>query len=143
MTSNAAASTYAATGKSVNGGCRGLPLHPRSPLNFRPRRVSVGRTEYFRIVDLLVLTLTAVHVRVWAVFRQVVLLLEPLASWKRTQQYPSSGSRSARRPVPPSASSTPSSRQRFIPQTSSVCSRASRWNGQLCSTVSPCEPRPG
>src|SRR4051812_28197591 len=48
MTSNAAASTYAATGKSVSGGCVGLPDHPRRPLNVRPRIVSVGRTEDFR-----------------------------------------------------------------------------------------------
>src|SRR5689334_11008222 len=40
---------YAATGKSVRGGCSGLPAQPRSPLNFRPRIVSVGRTENLRI----------------------------------------------------------------------------------------------
>src|SRR5579864_1801312 len=46
-TSNAAARMYATIGKSVSGGCSGLPDQPRSPLNVRPRSVSVGRTENF------------------------------------------------------------------------------------------------
>src|SRR5437899_4955172 len=48
MTSNIAVITYAATGKSVNGGCVGLPAQPRNPLNVRPFSVSVGRTENLR-----------------------------------------------------------------------------------------------
>src|SRR5581483_6508092 len=51
MTSNAAARTYAAIGKSVSGGCIGLPAHPRTPLNVRPRIVRVGRTENFLIAS--------------------------------------------------------------------------------------------
>ena len=47
MTSKTAARTYAAIGKSVSGGCIGLPDQPRSPLNVRPLSVSVGRTENF------------------------------------------------------------------------------------------------
>src|SRR5437588_10292260 len=50
MTSKIAASTYAAIGMSVSGGCSGLPDHPRSPLNVRPFSVRVGRTENFLIV---------------------------------------------------------------------------------------------
>ena len=45
-----APSTYAATGKSVNGGWVGFPDQPRSPLNFRPRSVNVGRNENFRTI---------------------------------------------------------------------------------------------
>jgi hypothetical protein len=47
--SKIAAKMYAATGKSVNGGCVGFPAKPRSPLNFRPFNVKVGRTENDRI----------------------------------------------------------------------------------------------
>ena len=36
------ASMYAATGMSVSSGYKGLPAHPRSPLNFRPLMVNVG-----------------------------------------------------------------------------------------------------
>src|SRR5947208_314595 len=32
-------------GKSVSGGWEGFPENPRSPMNFRPRRVHVGLTE--------------------------------------------------------------------------------------------------
>ena len=49
MMSNAAANRYATIGKSVSGGWVGLPDHPRNPLNVRPFRVSVGRTENLRI----------------------------------------------------------------------------------------------
>src|SRR5665213_150455 len=50
MMSKTAPKTYAAMGKSVSGGWRGFPDHPRKPLNCRPRSVSVGRTENFLIV---------------------------------------------------------------------------------------------
>src|SRR5436309_2575207 len=53
ITSNTAAMTYAVIGKSVNGGWVGFPDHPRKPLNFRPRIVSVGRIENFLIGALL------------------------------------------------------------------------------------------
>src|SRR5262245_415896 len=49
MMSRIAAKTYATTGKSVSGGCVGFPDQPRKPLNLRPFRVSVGRTENVRI----------------------------------------------------------------------------------------------
>ena len=47
LTSNTAPSMKAAIGRSVSGGCNGLPDQPRSPLNARPFIVSVGRTENF------------------------------------------------------------------------------------------------
>jgi len=53
MTSNTAPSTYAVMGKSVNGGCVGLPDHPRRPLNVRPRNVRVGRNANLLIGSLL------------------------------------------------------------------------------------------
>src|SRR5436190_10059058 len=52
-TSKIAAMTYAAMGKSVSGGCIGLPDHPRGPLNLRPRSVSVGRNENLLMLVLL------------------------------------------------------------------------------------------
>src|SRR5690242_18025717 len=45
MRSNAAANTYETIGKSVNGGCDGLPAHPRTPRNRRPRIVIAGLME--------------------------------------------------------------------------------------------------
>src|SRR5262245_54770359 len=38
---------------SVSGGCSGLPDHPRSPLNVRPRNVNAGRNEKWRMSGLL------------------------------------------------------------------------------------------
>src|SRR3954451_1599482 len=52
-TSKTAASTYAAMGKSVSGGCVGLPDQPRSPLKVRARNDSVGRNENLLMVVLL------------------------------------------------------------------------------------------
>jgi diacylglycerol kinase family enzyme len=47
-TSQNAASTYMAIGKSVSGGCAGLPFHPRRPRNLRPRNEIAGLIEYSR-----------------------------------------------------------------------------------------------
>ena len=44
--SKAAHNTYETIGKSVSGGWSGLPAQPRSPRNFRPRRVMAGLIEY-------------------------------------------------------------------------------------------------
>ena len=55
----------------------------------------------------------------------------------RTQHRPGAGCSRAVRPVPGTPSRTPSSRRRFMPQTSSVCSCARAWNGQLASVMAP------
>ena len=47
-TSQNAARTYKAIGKSVSGGCAGLPFHPRIPRNLRPRNETAGLIEYSR-----------------------------------------------------------------------------------------------
>ena len=59
------------------------------------------------------------------------------ASWKTTQQRPGCESSTAWRCASPRASSAPSARARFMPQTSGRCSSTSASNGQFPSRISP------